>query len=116
MRALPRSAPSFNEREFHELLDASVDLVCIVGPDGYFKRVNRAWSATLGYTPEELLSRPFLEFIHPEDRAASSTEADRIRKGHRVLRFENRYICKDGSYKWIFWTAAQPPGGQLIYA
>jgi PAS domain S-box-containing protein len=116
MRALRTSVHGFNEQEFHELLDVSVDLVCIVGPDGYFKRVNRAWSTTLGYTTHELLSRPFLDFVHPDDRAASSAEASKVRKGHRTLRFENRYRCKDGSYKWLFWTAAVPPGGQLIYA
>jgi two-component system sensor kinase FixL len=95
----------------------SLDLLCIAGLDGYFKRVNPAWQTTFGFTPEELVSRPFVEFIHPDDieptnaRYASLTE-----QGKDVIEFENRYRCKDGSYRWLLWNARTAPDEQLIYA
>jgi PAS domain S-box-containing protein len=94
----------------------SLDMLCIVGFDGYFKRVNPAWQRVLGYTPDELLTRPFVEFIHPDDREASMAEASRISTGEDLLHFENRYLHKDGTCRWFLWTATPFPELQVMYA
>jgi two-component system sensor histidine kinase/response regulator len=94
----------------------SLDLLCIVGFDGYFKRVNPAWQRVLGYTSSELLARPFVEFVHPDDRQASTHEASRVSTGQELLHFENRYLHKDGTIRWLLWTATPFPELQVIYA
>ena len=94
----------------------SLGMLCIVGLDGYFKRLNPAWKNTLGWTLEELYGRPFLEFIHPDDRAATLSEVDKLARGGRTLFFENRYRCKDGSYKWLQWNANSSRARRQIYA
>ena len=100
-------------REFFEL---SLNLWCIAGTDGYFKHLNPAWEATFGYTREELLARPYLEFVHPDDREATIAEAAHVALGRSTLSFENRYRSKDGSYKWLLWSAIARPEKELIYA
>jgi PAS domain S-box-containing protein len=113
------SAPaSFNpptENDFREFIDLSLNLLCIAGTDGYFKHLNPAWETTLGYTREELLSRPYIEFVHPDDRQATVSEAAHVASGRSTLSFENRYGCKDGSYKWLLWSAIVRPEKGLIY-
>ena len=94
----------------------SLDMLCIAGTDGYFKRVNPAWEKTLGYTRDELLARPYTQFIHPDDRGKTVARADGLAKGENIVSFENRYICKDGSYRWFFWKAAADLGDQRIDA
>jgi len=104
------------EEELDKFFAMSLDMLCIAGTDGYFKRVNPAWEKTLGFTPDELLARPYVEFIHPDDRAGTAERAGGLAKGENVLSFENRYVCKDGTYKWLFWNAAVDPYEQRIYA
>jgi PAS domain S-box-containing protein len=104
------------EEELDAFFTLSIDMLCIAGFDGYFKRINPAWSKTLGYTPEELKARPFLDFVHPDDREATITEAQKIVEGNLTVSFENRYRCKDGSYKWIQWTSAPFGERELIVA
>ena len=94
----------------------SLDLLCVVGFDGYFKRVNPAWQHVLGYTAEELLSRPYLEFIHPDDRDASQQEALKLSTGATMLHFENRFLHKDGTCRWFLWSATPFPELQILYA
>ena len=102
--------------EFERLFDLSLDLLCIAGFDGYFKRLNPAFELTLGYTLEELLSRPFLEFVHPDDRA-QTVEAMEVLGGETaVVRFEHRYVRKDGSTCWLEWSARPALDEGLIYA
>jgi PAS domain S-box-containing protein len=97
--------------------DMSTDLLCIAGNDGYFKHVNPAWEKTLGYTVEELKSRPFLEFVHPDDVARTGEEsADQLRRGKVTLSFENRYRCRDGSYRWLDWNAIPNTDDGVVYA
>ena len=70
----------------------------------------------LGYSIEELTSSPFLEFVHPSDRATTLGEMQRLVTGHSTISFENRYRAKDGSYRWMLWNATPFPEQQLIYA
>jgi PAS domain S-box-containing protein len=93
------------------------DLVTTAGVDGYLKSVNPAWERALGYSPEELLSRPFLDFIHEDDRARSARELGRLQRGENtiVIDFENRYRHKDGSYRWLLWNAYVSSEDGLIY-
>jgi two-component system, sensor histidine kinase and response regulator len=104
------------EDDLREFIDLSLNFLCIAGTDGYFKYVNPAWEMTFGYSREELLSRPYLEFVHPEDRKATTAEAASIASGRSTLSFENRYRCKDGSYKWLLWSAVVHAERGLIYA
>jgi len=98
------------------LFALSLDMLCIAGVDGYFKRLNPAWERTLGWTQEELLSRPYLDFVHPEDRERTIAEASRIAQGSDTISFENRYRCKDGTYRWILWKSTVVPERGLVYA
>jgi len=94
----------------------SLDLLCVAGFDGYFKILNPAWERTLGFTVEELLSRPFIDFVHPADRERTLAEAAKLATNQDVRYFENRYLCKDGSYRLLLWTATPSMDKQQIYA
>lgn len=94
----------------------SIDMLCQLDFDGYFKRLNPAWERTLGFTIEELRSRPFIEFVHPDDRERTLDQNREVRGGGRALGFENRYLCKDGSYRWFLWNAASDAGERVIYS
>jgi PAS domain S-box-containing protein len=108
--------PTAHDNEVTELLDLALDLICVAGLDGYFIRVNKAWTDVLGYSKEEVLTQPWVNLIHPDDREASMAEATKIFQGHKTTRFENRFRSKNGSFRWILWTAAAPVDGQFIYA
>jgi PAS domain S-box-containing protein len=97
-------------------LNLSVDMFCVAGFDGFFKNVNPSWQNTLGFTTEELSQKPYMEFIHPDDRQATVAEAEGLENGEVTLAFENRYLCKDGSYKWLLWNAVSVPERKVIYA
>jgi two-component system, sensor histidine kinase and response regulator len=114
--SLPASFNPPSEDALREFIDLSLNLLCIAGIDGYFKHVNPAWETTFGYTREELLSRPYLDLVHPDDREATTAEAAKIASGRSTLSFENRYRCKDGSYKWLLWSAVVRAEKGLIYA
>jgi len=94
----------------------SLDLLCIAGSDGYFKRLNPAWAKVLGYTTEELQAKPFLDFVHPDDRSKTIQESEKLGKGQDTVSFENRYQCKDGSYRSLMWSATPFVEQQVIYA
>jgi len=94
----------------------SIDMLCFLGFDGHFRRLNPAWERTLGYTVEELMSRPFIEFVHPDDRERTLAQNRGVRGGGNALGFENRYRCKDGSYRWFRWNAAPDLGHGVIYS
>jgi PAS domain S-box-containing protein len=94
----------------------SPDMLCYLDFSGHFKRLNPAWERTLGFTREELKSRPFIEFVHPDDRERTLAENARVRGGGQARGFENRYVCKDGSYRWLRWNAAPDSTAQVIYS
>ena len=95
----------------------SLDLLVVAGFDGYFKRVNPAWQRTLGWSEAELLSRPYMEFVHPDDRDVTKVEARKLsEQGLEVLYFENRYFHKDGTLRWLMWTSTPSPEHQVVYA
>ena len=94
----------------------SIDMLCIAHFSGYFKRLNPAWEKTLGFSREELQSKPMFEFVHPEDRERTLDQNRRVRSGGQALAFENRYLCKDGSYKWLLWNATADVDHELIYS
>ena len=106
--------PSYEDllRFFNE----SIDLFCIAGFDGRFKQLNPAWQLALGWSVPELEARPFIDFVHPDDRAATLAEMGKVVAGEITRTFENRYHCKHGSWKWLQWTAAPLPSRQEIYA
>jgi len=96
--------------------EMSIDNVCVAGLDGYFKRVNPAWTQTLGWSTEELLSRPSIEFVHPDDRAATLAGRDRLALGGALGPLRNRYLHKDGSFRWFEWRSVAHLGWELVYA
>ncbi len=104
------------EAQLDRFFDLTRDLTCIAGFDGYFKRLNPAWEQTLGFSLTELKSKPFMTFLHPEDRASTEAQAARQASGLEVVSFENRYLCQDGSYRWLLWNARPSMEDQLIYA
>ena len=99
-----------------QFFSLSLDLLCIAGFDGYFKHLNPTWQKTLGFSHEELLSKPYLAFVHPEDRASTIAEAHKLSTGMVTITFQNRYLCKNGSYKWLSWNATPLRDQHLIYA
>lgn len=105
------------EAERDRFFSVSVDLLCIGGFDGYLKRINPAWMSTLGWTEEELLARPYVDFVHPEDRQLTESEILALQQpGYRTQNFRNRNLCKNGAYRWFYWSATSTPEHQLIYA
>ena len=101
------------EARFFEL---SLDMLCIVRFDGRFERLSPAWARTLGFTLEELYARPMIELVHPEDRERTLEQNRRVRGGDQARLFENRYLCKDGSYRWLLWNATADLERQMIFS
>jgi PAS domain S-box-containing protein len=101
-------------REFRKFFDVSIDLMCIAGTDGYFKRTNPAFERVLGWSGEDLLARPYYDFVHPGDVAATEKEVAKLAQGIPTISFENRFLCKDGSYTRLRWTSYPESG--VLYA
>lgn len=104
-------------REMEErFFTLSLDLLCFADFDGYFKRLSPSWETTLGFTIEELMSRPRIEFVHPDDRDRTLAQNRVVRSGGQALAFENRYLCKDGSFRWLLWNATPDFERRVIYS
>ncbi|WP_076997745.1 response regulator [Variovorax sp. KK3] len=91
----------------------SQDLLGVANRDGFFESVNPAWETVLGWTREEIRGTPFRELVHPDDLAATDVELRRLAEGGRTGGFENRYRTRDGSYRWLSWSAVPDDG--LLY-
>jgi PAS domain S-box-containing protein len=109
-------AAALNAEGIDRFFAISPGLLSVAGFDGYFKMLNPAWEKALGYSIADLCSKPYLELVHPDDRAKAIDEALEIRGGETVFRFKNRYRCKDDSYRWLEWMATPSPAHHLIYA
>ncbi|CAM2958024.1 PAS domain S-box protein [Flavobacterium frigoris] len=93
----------------------SLDIMIIASREK-FEKINPTMVKTLGYSEEELLKHPFLDFVHPDDKESTQKEIETIRDGSQILEFKNRWICKDGSFKWLIWSAIADPKTRLMYA
>jgi PAS domain S-box-containing protein len=102
--------------EFRKYFDYSMDMLCIAGTDGYFKRVNPAFERILGWTTEELLSQSFLDFVHPDDVESTVHEIEKLSQGIPTISFENRYRCADGAYRHLLWNSYPEAETGLLYA
>jgi PAS domain S-box-containing protein len=116
-RTIPSDQLTREARQVEDRFFAiSIDMLCHLGFDGYFTRLSLAWERTLGFTREELMSRPFIEFVHPDDRERTLEQNARVRAGGQALEFENRYLCMDGSFRWFRWNAAPDAARGLVYS
>lgn len=102
--------------KFEHFFELSPDLLCITGFDGYWKRINPSVSRILGYSVEELTSRPITNFVHPEDRLRTEKSREHLTESNPLINFENRYITKDGKIVWLSWTSMPVEKEELIYA
>ncbi len=104
------------EDELQRFFNIIPDLVCIASINGRFLKINPMWREMLGYTEQEILAKPFLEFIHPDDRDATMKEVEQQLAGESTMQFTNRYRCKDGSYRWLEWKATPAVDKKLLFA
>jgi PAS domain S-box-containing protein len=109
-------APKEPVIEVDRFFDLSLDLMCVAGFDGRFRRVNPAWETCLGWTPAEMTAHPWLHFVHPDDVEKTMSAGSRLTDSRLpVLDFENRYRCRDGSYRRLQWRSLPLPQEGLIY-
>ncbi len=104
------------EQERRLFFNHSMDLMCIASMDGRFEQVNPAFVETLGYSSEELCTRPYFDFVHPDDIESTIEAAQKLNEGVAVVSFENRYFCKDGSIRWLTWNAGINREFKKVYA
>ena len=116
IRTIPPDRPVPTEDEFALFFAQSLDLLCVAGLDGYFQRVNPAWTTRLGWTEEELEARPFLDFVHADDVEATTAEFAKLVAGVKSILFENRYRHRNDSYRWLQWNAWLVPGRHRVHA
>ncbi|MEQ8639814.1 MAG: PAS domain-containing protein [Alphaproteobacteria bacterium] len=107
-------SPADDASTFRAFFDASHDLLCVAGADGFFRDLNDSWERVLGWTRTQLKSRPYLSFVHPDDTSATLARARLLQDGAAVVDFENRYRCADGSWRWLNWTAVPATEGGLF--
>jgi PAS domain S-box-containing protein len=101
--------------ESDRVWELSSDMMCTSGLDGVFRRTSPAWERTVGWTEEELCSRPFIEFVHPDDRERTIAETASLGEGNRTVNFQNRYECKDGTYRHLMWSSVAVLEEDTIY-
>jgi PAS domain S-box-containing protein len=104
------------EREVERIFDFSLDMMGTVGLDGFFKRVNPAFERILGYSREQLLTQPLLDFVHPADVPQTRSVLDALAAGRDVSHLENRLIGRDGGVRWLEWSVRPAPAEGLVYA
>jgi PAS domain S-box-containing protein len=105
------------EEQRDRFFNLSLDLLCVADVGGSFLRVNPSFTRVLGYSEAELLHRPVLDFVHPEDRPATREAFARLGRGEPIQDFENRYVARDGSVRSLSWSCPPPPpGSSELYA
>jgi PAS domain S-box-containing protein len=105
------------EAEIVRYYEGSLDLLATADMDGYFTRINPAWHRLLGYSEQALCARPFIEFVHPEDRKMTIAEMKGLTDGeHETVGFRNRYRAADGSYRRLEWSASASLSDGVIHA
>ncbi len=104
------------QHELEQFFAVTPSLLCIAGLDGYFKRLNPLFSQVLGFSEDELMAEPFVSFVHPEDRLATDQAVEGLAAGKATSAFENRYRCKDGTYRWLSWNSVADLARGFIYA
>ncbi|MDB6127489.1 MAG: hypothetical protein JWM35_1385 [Verrucomicrobia bacterium] len=104
------------EAELDRFFTLTHDLLCIADFSGHFTRLNPAWTETFGFATEELMAKPYLDFVHPDDRERTQAQAARQAQGLEATSFENRYLCKDGTYRWLQWNARPVVPDRVIFA
>lgn len=102
--------------DYERFFDLALDLLAVAGLDGYFKRVSPSWTRVLGWSEAELLSRPVAEFMYPDDRERTLHARAELGRGVPLFGLENRYLCKDGSHRWLAWQSAVHLDTQTVYA
>ena len=100
--------------ELDNYFNSALDLFCIADTEGYFRKLNPAWEAVLGYPLAELQGRRFLDLVHPDDLPVTLEVLDQLNAQRPVLHFINRNRHREGHWRWIEWRAQ--PSGTLIYA
>lgn len=113
MESQDNTIPNFKYELFFEL---SPDLLCIAGFDGYFKKINPAVSNLLGYSMEELYSRPINDFVFTEDKIITGKVRKELANAKPLSNFENRYVTKSGEIVWLSWTSLPVETEQLVFA
>ena len=102
--------------ELERFFQITPSMFCMAGFDGYFKRINPAFSETLGFSKSELLAVPLMDLVHPDDRTATIAEMDKLSQGQTTVTFESRYRTKAGDYRWLLWTAKSYLSEEIFYA
>lgn len=95
-----------NKNLLQTFFNMTLDLLCIASTDGYFIKLNPAWSKTLGYSEDELLATSYYDLIHPDDIERTKKTIGKLVEGEPVAYFRNRYRKKDGTYITLCWTSA----------
>ena len=116
MAAYQESALQRVESDMNRFFQLSLDLFCIADMDGYFRRVNENFSRVLGHSEEELLQRPFLDFVHEADREETVQQMAILREGQPVVRFRNRYLTASGDFIELEWMAKSIEKEGIIFA
>lgn len=102
--------------QYEIFFNVTLDMLCIASLDGYFISLSPTWSETLGWSEDELKSKPYIEFVHPDDRKATYDSMKNLKRGENIFSFDNRYICKNGKYRWLSWKSYVNQDEGLVYA
>ena len=103
------------EQNLDRFFTLSRELLCIADADGCVHRVNPTWEETLGWTIDDLTGKPFLELVHPDDREGTLGAVEELTASHAAVEFENRFLCSDGSFRWLQWSSTAAPEQGLLY-
>ena len=111
-----RKKAEIEREQFFKFFNLSTDIMVIADPNGAFKKINPTCLKILGYSESELLMKPFVDFVHPDDKQSTLDEMAKQIKIGSSLNFENRYICKDGKILWLSWQASYDKNDGITYA